>query len=181
MSDRKESGWHVEDDTIDALMTMKDLHLRNVQEGDCHLLYEWANDPEARAASFSSDPIAWEEHVQWFRCKFADPHCHIFISCTQEEQPIGYVRFECEGDAATVSISIDAAWRGKGLACPLIMHAATRLFETTDTKRIHAYIKPANEASQKLFRRAGYEQQEQAEVSGHPALHFVLYCDMLRT
>ncbi|MEK7218316.1 MAG: UDP-2,4-diacetamido-2,4,6-trideoxy-beta-L-altropyranose hydrolase, partial [Patescibacteria group bacterium] len=42
------------------------LRLRPATVGDGRTLWEWANDPTVRASAFSSDPIPWEEHMQWF-------------------------------------------------------------------------------------------------------------------
>jgi len=52
------------------------LVLRRVEEADCSLLWEWANEPEVRSASFSSTPIAWDEHREWFTKKLGDERAH---------------------------------------------------------------------------------------------------------
>ncbi|MGH9508910.1 MAG: UDP-2,4-diacetamido-2,4,6-trideoxy-beta-L-altropyranose hydrolase, partial [Terriglobales bacterium] len=51
------------------------LRLRRATEQDCRLLWEWANDPDTRANSFSSELIPWDDHQRWFRAKLSDPAC----------------------------------------------------------------------------------------------------------
>ena len=42
------------------------IYLREATIEDRDLLYEWANDPETRRASFNTDRINYEEHCRWF-------------------------------------------------------------------------------------------------------------------
>ncbi len=60
------------------------LHLRRARADDIRILWEWANDSEVRAASFSSAPIPWETHVAWFTEKMAPARSLIFIAEDEE-------------------------------------------------------------------------------------------------
>jgi UDP-2,4-diacetamido-2,4,6-trideoxy-beta-L-altropyranose hydrolase len=153
-------------------MTTQTIHLRDVRGEDCDLLYEWANDPAARAASFSSATIPFDEHRAWFQGKLRDPHCRIFIGLDGEDTPIGLVRFDCEGAEATLSVSIGARERGKGYGSLLVRQGMHALFRETDIETIHAYAKPLNVASAKLFRHAGFEERKETTMRGQPSLHF---------
>jgi len=42
------------------------LRLRCAAEGDSRTIWSWANDPETRAHSFSTEPIPWEKHTTWY-------------------------------------------------------------------------------------------------------------------
>ncbi|MCF7844241.1 MAG: GNAT family N-acetyltransferase [Kiritimatiellales bacterium] len=148
------------------------LQLRSAIQEDSRMLWEWANDPIVRSASFYQDPIAWEDHENWFAAKLADDQCHIFIAENAGE-PIGQVRFDMEDSKATISVSIDPAQRGKSLGTELIMIGCNRLFSTTNTMLIDAYIKPDNAASIVVFKKAGFEESLKTEIDGYPALHFI--------
>lgn len=46
-------------------MQTKMLRLRTLQESDGKLLWEWANDPQVRAASFSSEPMPTQRKLRY--------------------------------------------------------------------------------------------------------------------
>ena len=63
------------------------LHLRQAEQKDCRLLWEWANDPATRAASFSTETIPWEQHQAWFEDKMKDPNCLLLIGENSKAGP----------------------------------------------------------------------------------------------
>lgn len=150
------------------------LRLRAAREEDCGLLWEWANDPEVRSVSFSSDPIPWEHHVQWFKSRLASAHCQILIAIDGNESPVGQARFDINGKEAIISIGVDRKFRSKGLGTEMIRLAVQQLFNGSDVDVVHAHIKPDNEASIKAFKKAGFEFLSKIDVKGHKALHFIL-------
>lgn len=151
----------------------KVLRLRSVCEGDCRLLWEWANEPEVRAASFSSESIPWEHHVKWFESKLNKPDCIFYIAINQDNAPIGSVRYELEHDEAVISISIDRKFRNQGYGSTLIQLASEKLFQVSEIERIHAYIKPSNESSIRAFIKGGFQNMGTTAVRGQQAIHLV--------
>ena len=150
------------------------LRLRAVKEEDCKLLWELANDPEVRAASFSSKLIPWEEHVNWFRSKQSDTSCLFLLALNEIDEPIGQVRFDLDGSRAVVSVSLRKEFRGKGYGSELIKIASQRLFETSDVNSIVAYVKLANKASVHAFVNAGFKQKGLVMIHGQEAFNFLL-------
>jgi RimJ/RimL family protein N-acetyltransferase len=156
------------------------LTLRTAQEDDCRLLWSWANDPDVRNASFSSDPIPWDTHTSWFNRRFAespggDVKCRIFIAETENGVPIGQVRFDFRPDKDwDVGISLSKSVRGFGLARELITSGVRELFKNHKPSRVHAYVKPQNVASVKSFERAGFQRLGIDQLRGHKAVHLVL-------
>ena len=148
--------------------------LRPAREEDCRMLWEWANDPAVRAVSFSTEPIPWERHVAWFRAKREDPGCLLLIATAGDETPVGQARFDVAGNAATLSISLDAAFRGKGYGPQIIEAASLALFgERSGVGTIHAYVRPDNETSRRAFVKAGWTNRGETVVGGgQRALHF---------
>ena len=150
----------------------KILRLRLVREDDCKLLWEWVNDPEARAVSFSSAPIPWEHHVQWFKVKL---NCIFYIAINKNDVSIGQVRYDIESDEAVVSISIDRKFRNQGYGSNLIELASQKLFHDLDViTRINAYIKPGNQASIRAFVKAGFQSIGTTTVHGNQAIRLVI-------
>ena len=150
------------------------LRLRRADEKDCRLLWDWANDPDVRTVSFSTEPIPWERHLQWFNAKLADPNAVLYLAVDAEGTAIGHVRYQIDGFRAAVSISLAKPWRGKGFGRTILAMATEELFRTTAATIVDAYVKPVNTISHQLFARAGYRQLANEPVGGQDALHFVL-------
>jgi UDP-2,4-diacetamido-2,4,6-trideoxy-beta-L-altropyranose hydrolase len=150
------------------------LQLRRVEEGDCRLLWEWANDPVVRAASFSSEFIPWEHHQDWFNAKLADPNAVLYLAANPDNVSIGQVRYQVEGPRAQLSVSLAPEFRGKGYGNRIVAMATEELFRSTSVTTIDAYVKAANEASLQLFLRAGFKQQDSRTIHGQQAVHFIL-------
>jgi UDP-2,4-diacetamido-2,4,6-trideoxy-beta-L-altropyranose hydrolase len=147
--------------------------LRPVRQEDCKLLWDWANDPEVRACSFSSDFIPLDTHLQWFVKKLHDSNCYIFIALDSQDKPIGQVRFEVsDRDRAEIGISFDTEKRGKGYGSYLIDLAVKELFRRTSIQAVHALIKPHNQVSIRAFEKALFKKLGKVTVKGNPALHY---------
>lgn len=149
--------------------------LRPAESTDARRIWEWSNDPEVRSVSFSSDPIPWDSHVAWFQARLADPQCRQCIAVERKGDPIAQVRFDIADDnSATISISLAADVRGKGLGTQLIWMACRELFAETEIDRVEALIKPDNVASIRAFEKAGFVTTGDTEVKQQPARRFVL-------
>jgi UDP-2,4-diacetamido-2,4,6-trideoxy-beta-L-altropyranose hydrolase len=158
---------------VSILRCLERLRLRHVTAEDRQLLWEWANDPEVRAASFSSAAIPWETHVEWFAKKVGADQSLMLIAEDGEGTPLGQIRFDIDGRSAEINVSLAKDKRGCGLAVPAIEAAVRELFAERDCERVHAFVKPENIASAKAFERAGFLPAESKTVRGHLALQFV--------
>ena len=134
--------------------------LRPANLGDAEMILEWTNDPENRAASFSSDLIELPDHIKWFKEKLNNPNNTFFIAHDEEGSPVGQIRFDQEGDAATISVSIAPEHRGKGLGKAIIVLGSQHIFASTNVSHIDAYVKEDNAASQAVFEKAGFEKKD---------------------
>ena len=157
-----------------AAMQQKDVRLRRAGESDCRLLWEWANEPAVRSVSFSSEPIAWPEHVRWFRERLADPDSLLYMALESESCLLGMVRFQLSGEQAVVSIVVAPEFRGQGYGKLVLGRARETLFASTGVGRIDAYVKPANEASLRMFGDAGFRKAGNVVIRGQEAVHFIL-------
>ncbi|MCW3807466.1 GNAT family N-acetyltransferase [Plebeiibacterium marinum] len=143
---------------------MTELSYRRATIGDAKLLYEWANEPLVRKASFYSDTIIWENHVAWFKRKLKDSNAQILIF-ESENRAAGQVRIE-NGEEAIIGISIDEYFRGKKLA-PMILKMSCKEFWKNNNNPVFAYIKTDNTASVKSFKKAGFKFERNDCVNGN--------------
>ncbi len=144
--------------------------LRRVREEDCEIVWQWANDPQVRAASFSSGAIPWKRHAEWFRSKLDSGACLFYIATTGSEAPIGQIRYDLEGDQAVVSISLDQKQRGHGYGTNLIRLSARELFDSRPVALVHAYVKPETD------RPWPHSKKLDTEISGQPASRDARLC-----
>ena len=156
-----------------AALRGEELFLRPAAMEDAELLWNWANEPTIRAASFHPQPIPWETHLAWMQRKLGDERVMLLMA-EAGEGPVGVVRFEREADgSAVISVALAAAARGRGLGAKLVAAGTRRFVATTDGRVIHAYIKPDNAASVSAFERAGFGVADDVNMAGAPALHRV--------
>ncbi len=159
---------------LQAIQPTPGLTLRPASAADCRLVWEWANDPDTRTASFSSEPIPWAQHVAWFAAQLADPQHRLYIALDAAAQPVGQIRYEITGDEATVSIALAPGERRRGYGSTIIRQGTQQLFASTLARRIHAYIKPDNLASVRAFERAGFTHAGTTVIGQQTALHLVI-------
>ena len=148
------------------------IRLRKVESSDATFLWELANDPDVRSASFSKGKIPWEDHIRWFRKQLNNPSC-IFLIATCDNTPIGQVRFEITGEEAVISVSIKKEYRGRNYGSDIIMISTKRIFDSTRTKKVHCYIKVGNQASNLAFQKANYKILGQCAIMDCNAFHLI--------
>ncbi|OUL34772.1 UDP-2,4-diacetamido-2,4,6-trideoxy-beta-L-altropyranose hydrolase [Nostoc sp. T09] len=154
-------------------LATKLLKLRCACQEDCRLLWEWSNDPEVRAVSFSTKHILWEEHIKWFQSRLHSPNFILYIAVDINDVPIGQIRYEIEGDKAIISISIDRNFRYQGYGCNLIDLGCKKIFSESNVKIIYAYVKPYNEISIKTFEQASFQNMGKTKLGKYEAIHLI--------
>jgi spore coat polysaccharide biosynthesis predicted glycosyltransferase SpsG/RimJ/RimL family protein N-acetyltransferase len=132
--------------------------VRPATEADSALLLAWRNDPETRAWSRTTDPVAPGDHQAWLDRSLHNPDRRLLVA-EQDHKPVGTVRFDRDGRHWEVSITVAPEARGRKLAVPILL-AAERVLEPHVTVR--ACVHRDNAASRSLFRRAGYQEEEAA-------------------
>jgi len=151
--------------------------VRLATRDDLLLLFEWANDPLVRANSFTGEPITFPVHREWFRRAAGDPDCLLLIVLEGGGAPIGQARFNRVSAAeADISIALAAEWRGRGIGAQAIAVTTAEASVKLKLRKVHAFVKPGNEPSQRAFLRAGYESLGPTTQHGHEAVHLVRVC-----
>jgi RimJ/RimL family protein N-acetyltransferase len=154
-----------------------DIWFRNASAGDVDLYYAWANDPDVRNFSFSTDVIEYDSHVMWFQKRLNTPTCKLFIFLNAVNEPIGQVRIEMSGTTAVIGISIDKDVRGKGFSARMLKMATKEFTMNFSNIPIYAYIKKENTASVRSFEAAGYTINGEGVVGETKCLVYKYSCN----
>jgi len=157
-------------------MTLRGQHLRlrPARNQDCRRLWQWANDRQVRAVSYSTEPISWENHQRWFKAKQADPDCRILIALDENDAAVGQIRFDaCGRRGAQIAVSVDRNRRGTGLGNRIIDLAVGAVFARDNVQTLHAHVLPGNQASLRAFQKAGFTHCGMKVISGVNSHHFV--------
>lgn len=147
------------------------LILRAAGQTDAARLLAWRNDPSANRWFSSSTRVSTDQHVAWLEQTLADPN-RILLIIEGDEQPLGQVRLDLDGPSATVSITVDAGTRGRGVG-RAALDETTRLAGQLGLERLEARIKPGNAASLAAFAAAGFAAWASDRSSGETLLHWV--------
>ena len=131
------------------------LQIRKAKLTDVDLLFKWTNDELVRSQSFSSAVIPYADHCVWFQRKVEDKNSFFFI-VEQDDNKVGLIRFDMNNGTATIGVSIDKEFRGKGLGAEIINLGVQSYFKENDFP-ILASIKKVNMASVKSFEKAGFQ------------------------
>ena len=139
--------------------------LREASIDDRDLLFDWANDPTVRKNSFSTDPIAYPEHVRWFGRVLDDADTLQYI-LVDGNVPVGQIRLGLSGQEATISYSIAPEHRGKGYGHLILRLVAAEVSEShPEILTLNALVKEENLASVALFESEGYELVDSSHFS----------------
>lgn len=147
------------------------VQVRKATGSDSRDLWEWRNDPATRAASLSSDAVAWEKHVEWFDKTLAHPQRAIYIgeAPSGETGNVGMCRFDIDPSAASaeVSINLNPAHRGKRLSKELLAASIDEFrSDFTTVTQVTALIRESNEPSKKLFASVGFSRVSETDGVG---------------
>jgi UDP-2,4-diacetamido-2,4,6-trideoxy-beta-L-altropyranose hydrolase len=130
---------------------------------DVYLYFEWANDPEARLQSFSSESIPFLDHSNWFSEKIRSEKCKLYV-LEYNGMPAGQIRFDLKNNIAMISYALDKDFRGKGLALLLVEGGMAKLRkEVPEVATFVGYVKPENLASKKIFQKLAFYMEEVSE------------------
>jgi RimJ/RimL family protein N-acetyltransferase len=146
--------------------------MRRAQESDSRLFWEWANDPQVRAAAFSSDPISWEQHNVWYASKMKDPDCRIFVAENGQGLAVGQFRVDWHDLEGEIDVSVSAKCRGSGYGAVLIDLGVRSAFMERG-ERLHAFVKTDNQGSRRAFEQAGFTNLGEESIRRHSVIHYV--------
>ena len=133
---------------------------------DAAVLLEWRNDPVTRALSRHHDVVPLEDHLSWLRASLGRPDRHLLVGSLDGVE-IGTLRWDLEGGSEwEVSITVDPAARGRGVAGALLRSGEQWLSRTTVVDAYLAVVNVDNAASRRLFVNSGYAPDLPADADG---------------
>ena len=140
------------------LYDFQSLRLRRVTMKDCKIVYELRNDPRVRKYSFSSSPLEWEKHKQWFEKKMKSRNTDMFLAMIKDTA-VGVLRYDLNGPSAKASIYLEQGQIGMGLGTLILQQGNKWLKETyPKIESVIAEIAIENTASMKAFEHAGFQK-----------------------
>lgn len=126
-------------------------------------VYELSNQKAVRANSFNSAKIELADHLKWFKNKLADPNTLMF-KLTSDGLFAGQMRLVLEGSDATISLSVDENFQGRGFGSALVGFAIDYLKKNKPKiGQIIAEIKPSNPSSIGLFKKLAFKEFSSGE------------------
>ena len=144
------------------------IDLRPARPDDARRLFDWANDPETRAASFDRAAIPWPAHVAWLAAVLADPNRRLWIA-EEAGVPIGQLRVDRAPDGrGVVSIGLAPGARGRGLGRTVLRMGLAAAVRELGIRRAWAVVIATNLPSRRLFEGAGFTVVDGAEIPGQP-------------
>ncbi len=145
-----------------ALSLLADqLTLRPAILTDAAMLHAWRNDPSTRAVSTNDHAIAYSDHLDWFAAVLASKTRRLFIAMVGA-LPVGAIRFDLSEDEAwEISLYTDPALHGLGLGPKMLAAGEFAIVNASDGNvAFHAKVERDNQASSRMFKRAGYRAQQ---------------------
>jgi RimJ/RimL family protein N-acetyltransferase len=134
------------------------LTLRPADETDVLTYFVWANDPVVRLSANNSDPIDLVPHLQWFNGKICDKNCFLYV-LEANGLPIGQVRFDIDGEKATIDYSLDSLVRGRGWENTLLK-LGIKAFNVSRPTKLDSLVKQDNISSLGIFICLGFVEQD---------------------
>ncbi len=143
--------------------------VREASYDDMYEVYRLSNEPDVRAVSFRSAPIAIEEHERWFVRKMQDGSSLLLVAECRGGFA-GQVRFDVSGDEAVVSISLKRDYRGSGIGRHVLKKALSLLTSRFPGVRVvKAHVLKENAASLRFFENAGFRFSGDMVMRGREA------------
>ena len=147
-------------------VNLPELTVRSVQPSDLELLWRWANDPDVRRNSISTDVISLEDHTKWFRRKTGSNASRIYI-LERAGVPIGQVRYDrVSPEEAEIGVSIAAEHRGCGFGAVTLTMTRELARHDLGVERVVGVVLTSNNASCATFRKVGFQQGRARTVNG---------------
>ena len=166
----------------------KQIVLRKATMDDAKLLFQWKNDPETIANSITKRGVTMEEHMNWLEKVVDNPKRQLYI-LEINQVPVGQLRLDIDdlekvSDTITskdikqvtvitaeISYGLAAEHRGKGLG-KVLLEQAELIAKVYGIKQLTAEVLPHNLASQKLFKKLGFVEEQKENLYVYTKSYF---------
>jgi RimJ/RimL family protein N-acetyltransferase len=135
---------------------MTEVVLRKATSEDAEQIFSWRNDPRTREHFFDSQPILWNQHVQWLNETLQRKDKHLLIG-EMNNKPVGVLRFDALDAIAEISIYLVPELDGKGLgSCLLEVGCRWVRDNLPRINKIQSHVLTENKRSIKVFEKNGF-------------------------
>ncbi|NSX08980.1 UDP-2,4-diacetamido-2,4,6-trideoxy-beta-L-altropyranose hydrolase [Pseudomonas lini] len=134
------------------------LQVCQATQDDAQLLFDGRNAEAVRRWSLDTHVIDWQRHQAWLAASLSNPR-RLLLIAEADDGPVGVLRYDLDDARAEVSIYLFEGRFGLGWGRALL--ARGEAFVTAhwpSLQAITAQVLPANQASLKVFREAGFTQ-----------------------
>lgn len=137
---------------------------RIVTKSDGDLLFAWRNDERTRRLSHDPRPLNYEAHLRWLAKTLVDPNVDLLLLGVSGLD-MACVRFDCQGERATLSIYVDPDQQGRGVGSSALTVAIDWVKKRRPTlTKINAIVMEPNHASHQLFLSSGFKLGQRSYV-----------------
>lgn len=135
--------------------------IRPAVDEDIHDVFNWRNDPQARAMFISEAHINFADHESWYSAVIRSNDSMVLIG-ELDDHKVGICRFDgLQGDKrADVSINLNPAMRSRGLG-KILLADSISYFRRNHTNQLSAQIKRINTISYRLFAGCGFSRLDE--------------------
>lgn len=136
------------------------LQVRLATMADARLLFDGRNAQPVRQRSGHSQLIDWHKHLAWLAATLSNGQ-RVLLIAEARDGSVGVLRYDLTGERAEVSVYLLDGRFGLGWGRALLLkgeHFARSHWP--QLQAIEARVLPANQASIRLFREAGYAQAD---------------------
>lgn len=146
-------------------MSTDAIEIRPATVQDAYALWIWANDEQTRIASFNRPLIPWADHTRWLARALGDPGQLHLIAEVQGGRPAGSIRFDSKDswETARLSYLVAPEARGGGLSQVIINGGVEWVRRWKPAVSIWAIVMRSNLRSLRVFRKAGWQETEEAD------------------
>ena len=140
---------------------MSDFRLRDMENADLPLVWQWRNAEHIRRHMYNNQIIPWEEHLAWFEKEQSDPSSvsKIFI---HQDRPLGVVRFthiDHENETCKWGFYIGDKDAPKGSGTAMGILALDFIFGTFPIRKVCAEVLDTNQVSLRYHKKLGFKQE----------------------
>lgn len=134
------------------------IDLRLATQADAEVMWRWRNHPDTRRYSGSGDEIPLDHHLAWLGATLSRSDRLLMIG-SDRCGDVGVLRFDIDGDTATISVYLAPERHGEGLGRWLISAGGAYLRAHRPAVRgIIAEVRADNASSRRAFAAAGYAE-----------------------
>lgn len=125
------------------------------------LIYNWRNQPFIREVMYDSEPIKWENHLNWFQNILTNEQKVVKI-LYYKEIPYGLANFQMTDASANVGewgFYIGEQQAPKGMGTVLAYEMLEFLFKELNVRKVCAKVIDYNEVSLHFHKKVGFIQE----------------------